>query len=133
MNAMGELIAARRKELGMTQKEVAAKLNVTDKAVSKWERGIAFPDIQSIPLLAEALEMSVVELMDAQEGPKEEEAPMKQTFRAMLELILKVIPLAMGVAVAALSAMKQLEVNAGLTMLGIGLFCMALGNLSEKE
>ena len=133
MNTMGELIAARRKELGMTQKELAAKMNVTDKAVSKWERGIAFPDIQSVPQLAEILEMSVVELMDAQEGPKEEEAPMKQTFQAMLDLIFKVVPLAMGVAVAALSVMKQLESNAGLGMLGIGMFCMALGNLSEQE
>lgn len=133
MNTMGELIAARRKELGMTQKELAAKMHVTDKAVSKWERGIALPDIQSVPQLAEVLEMSVVELMDAKEGPKGEEAPMKQTFKAMMDLIFKVVPLAMGVAVVALSALKQLDVNGGLCMLGIGMFCMALGNLSEKE
>ena len=40
MNSMGEMIAARRKELGMTQKELAQQMNVTDKAVSKWERNI---------------------------------------------------------------------------------------------
>lgn len=133
MNTMGEIIAARRKELGMTQKELAAKLNVTDKAVSKWERGLAFPDINSVPRLAEVLDVSVVELMDSQSDEKTEEAPMKQTFKEMIDLILKVVPLAMGVAVAVLSVMKQLDTNAGLGMLGIGLFCLALRNLPENN
>lgn len=132
MNTMGEIIAARRKELGMTQKELAAKLNVTDKAVSKWERGLAFPDISSIPQLAEVLDVSVAELMDAQSDEKQEEAPMKETFKEMMDLILRVVPLGMGVAVAVLSVMKQLDANAGLGMLGIGLFCLALRNLPEK-
>lgn len=133
MNTMGEIISARRKELGMTQKELAAKMNVTDKAVSKWERGIAFPDINSVPRLAEVLEVSVVELMDAQDGTKQEEAPMKHAVKETIDLILRVVPLAMGVAVAALSAMRQLDANAGLGMLGLGLFCLALRGLSENE
>lgn len=37
----GQLIAARRKELGLTQKQLAGQLNVSDRAVSKWERGIS--------------------------------------------------------------------------------------------
>ena len=41
----GKLIASLRKELGLTQVELAEKLNVSDKAVSKWERGISFPDV----------------------------------------------------------------------------------------
>lgn len=132
MNTMGEIIAARRKELSMTQKELAAKLNVTDKAVSKWERGLAFPDINSIPQLAEVLGVSVVELMDSQTQEKEEASPMKHTLKETVDLILRVVPLAMGVAVAVLSAMKSLDVNAGLSMLGLGLFCLALRNLPEK-
>lgn len=39
--SMADVISSRRKELGMTQKELADKLNITDKAVSKWERGIS--------------------------------------------------------------------------------------------
>ena len=39
--SMAEVISSRRKELGMTQKELAEKLNITDKAVSKWERGVS--------------------------------------------------------------------------------------------
>ena len=52
---MGDLIAARRKELGMTQKDLADRLNITDKAVSKWERNLACPDINTIPKLADLL------------------------------------------------------------------------------
>lgn len=39
--SMGEIIAALRREKGMTQKELADMLNITDKAVSKWERGVS--------------------------------------------------------------------------------------------
>lgn len=42
---MGKLILKLRKEKGMTQKDLAAKLQITDNAVSKWERGMACPDI----------------------------------------------------------------------------------------
>lgn len=133
MNTMGEIISARRKELGMTQKELAAKLNVTDKAVSKWERGLAFPDISSIPQLAEVLEISVAELMDAQSEEKTEEAPMKETFKEMIDLIFKVIPVAMSVAVVALSLMGNLESDSGFFMLGLGMFCLAMRNLLENH
>ena len=132
MNTMGEIIAARRKELGMTQKELAAKMNVTDKAVSKWERGLALPDINSVPQLAEVLEMSVVELIDSQTQEKQDESSMKHTLKETVDLLLRVMPLAMGVAVAVLSAMHQLDANGGLGMLGIGMFCLALRNLPEK-
>ena len=59
----GCFVANRRKELHMTQKDLAAKIHVTDKAVSKWERGLGFPDINTIEDLANALEISISELM----------------------------------------------------------------------
>lgn len=59
----GAFIAECRKEKNMTQADLAVKLNVTDKAVSRWERGIGFPDINTIEPLASALEISVLELM----------------------------------------------------------------------
>ena len=62
-NKMGAFIAQVRKERGGTQLELAQKINVTDKAVSKWERGVGFPDIKIIEALAEALGVSVSELM----------------------------------------------------------------------
>ena len=59
----GAFIAQLRKEQGLTQKELADKLNVTDKAVSKWETGKGFPDVKLLEPLARALGVSLVELM----------------------------------------------------------------------
>ena len=63
---LGQFIAEIRKEKEMTQAELAVKLHVTDKAVSKWERGLGLPDINSIEPLAEALGISIAEVMQAE-------------------------------------------------------------------
>jgi len=62
----GQFIAQLRREGGMTQKQLAARLNVTDKAVSKWETGKGFPDIKLMEALAEALDVTLVELIQCQ-------------------------------------------------------------------
>lgn len=59
----GAFLAQCRKDKGWTQKDLAERLNVTDKAVSKWERGLGFPDIKLIEPLACLLGVSVLELM----------------------------------------------------------------------
>lgn len=63
---LGQFIAEIRKEQNMTQAELASKLHVTDKAVSKWERGLGLPDINSIEPLADALGISVAEVMQSE-------------------------------------------------------------------
>lgn len=125
----GNIIAARRKELGMTQLELAEKMNVTDKAVSKWERNLSCPDIGSLPQLAEIFGMSVDELMQCK---PQESALQESEAKKIIALILKVIPLAMGAAVTALSAMGQLDLQSGFGLLGIGLFAVGLSQLQEK-
>ena len=66
MNAssIGEKISELRKERGYTQQELADKIGVTNKAVSKWERGVNFPDMGIIDDLAEALGTTASELME---------------------------------------------------------------------
>ncbi len=59
----GRLITEIRKKKNMTQKDVANYLNVSDRAVSKWERGESYPEITTLPKLAELLEISVDELL----------------------------------------------------------------------
>ena len=59
----GAFISERRKEHHMTQADLAGKVGVTDKAVSRWERGLGFPDINTMEPLAEALDVSLLELM----------------------------------------------------------------------
>ena len=70
-NKFGCFVAERRKELKMTQKDLAAKIQVTDKAVSKWERGLGFPDINTIEDLADALDVSIMELMKSEREKQE--------------------------------------------------------------
>ena len=59
----GEFISQKRKEKKITQKELAKCLHVTDKAVSRWERGLRFPDINTLEPLADALGITLTELM----------------------------------------------------------------------
>ena len=60
---LGLFIAEQRKALGLTQLELAEKLYVTDKAVSRWERGVGLPDINLLEPLAVALQLTVSELI----------------------------------------------------------------------
>ena len=61
---VGTVICEQRKQKGLTQKALAEQLNVTDKAVSKWERDIARPDINTVPRLAEILDIPVERLIN---------------------------------------------------------------------
>ena len=60
---IGKLIAKQRKKLNMTQSELGKKLGVTDKSVSKWERGVNVPDISIIVPLCNILNISTDELL----------------------------------------------------------------------
>jgi len=59
----GQLISQARKERGMTQQQLAEQLNITAAAVSKWERGHSFPDISILEMLADTLDVSVIDLI----------------------------------------------------------------------
>lgn len=60
---IGGLIAALRKASGMTQKDLAEKLNVSDKSVSRWERDDGAPDLSLIPVIAEVFGVTCDELL----------------------------------------------------------------------
>ena len=124
---MAEVITNRRKELGLTQKELAEKLNITDKAVSKWERGAACPDTATIPKLAGVLGISIEELMTA----KPAESSGHRGGEYLVDLILKAVPLAMGIAVAVTAILGELNMKDGFSMLGIGLACLAIREMRQ--
>lgn len=127
--SMGEIISTLRKEKGMTQKDIADKLGITDKAVSKWERDVAFPDTAAIPKLAEILGVSVEELMQAKAVPVNGH----KGAGYLINIILKAVPLAMGVAVTVTSILGELDMKSGFTMLGVGLACVGAYLLKEKN
>ena len=70
--ATGGLIARRRKEKNWSQGELAERLHVTDKAVSKWETGRGIPSVELLEPLAEALDLTVSELLSGRELTPEE-------------------------------------------------------------
>lgn len=72
---MGRFIAERRKDKHMTQKDFARMLNITDKAVSKWERGISCPDISLLPSVADILGVTIHELLNGEQSNTEPEGP----------------------------------------------------------
>lgn len=59
----GRFICENRKKHGLSQKELAEQLHITDKAVSKWERGISFPDISLLIPLSEILDVRLYDLL----------------------------------------------------------------------
>ncbi|HJA29135.1 MAG TPA: helix-turn-helix domain-containing protein [Candidatus Olsenella pullicola] len=126
----GATISSLRKEKGLTQLELAQQMGVTDKAVSKWERNLSFPDVASLPKLAEVLGTSVDELLEVKTAAQEE--PAGPRVPALVELVLKAVALAMGVGVTALTIMDEVEPRNALGLPGIGVACLALVQLMHS-
>lgn len=124
----GMMVSSLRKEKGMTQLELADKMGVTDKAVSKWERDLSYPDINSIGKLAEILGVSVDELMQNKTNIKENESN-----NDIVETVFKAVGAAMGIAVVVLSVLGELDTKTAFIMLGIGLASVSMSLLKDKE
>ena len=78
---IGQFIFEKRKALGLTQQELAEKLQITNKAVSKWETGDGMPDIQLLSPLAQELGVTVDEILNGEEKIKEEpQSPLIQKY-----------------------------------------------------
>ncbi|HKM17438.1 MAG: helix-turn-helix domain-containing protein [Firmicutes bacterium] len=67
---MGDFIAALRKSKGLTQKEVAERLNISNKTVSKWERGDGYPEVSLIPAIAELFGVTTDEIFKGERVPE---------------------------------------------------------------
>ncbi len=128
MKSIGETISSLRKAKGMTQNELAEKMNVTDKAVSKWERDLSCPDVNTISKLADVLGVSVEELLKAK---KQEDTNSK--VKDIFNLVLKAVAMAMGIAVVVLNILGEIDVKSSIIMLGIGLACTGIYLLENKE
>lgn len=74
MNIIAKKITYKRKVLGMTQRELAEKLNVSDKTLSRWETGKQIPDALMIPQIADALEMTINEIYGAEDEESENDS-----------------------------------------------------------
>lgn len=132
---IGQEIARLRKEKNMTQLQLADLMNVTDKAVSKWERGLSYPSFKTIQKLAEVLEVPLEDFIDieSEDNMRKEDLAINENLKQVTKVIFKAISLAMGIAVVVLSILKELDISSGFIMLGIGLFSLALDSLRNNK
>lgn len=136
---LGARIGAMRREKGWTQLELAEKMAVTDKAVSKWERDLSWPDAASLPRLAALFGLTVDQLIGGEERPVGEESSLGRSFQgeqdlgALFSLICKALTVALGAAAAALSALGELDSQSGFTLLGLGLACAGMALLKGEK
>lgn len=86
---IGANIASYRKRSGLTQAGLAEKLNYSDKAVSKWERGESIPDVLTLMQLAEQFEITVADLLEDPNALPEKTSPFQQAMGQVSEKALK--------------------------------------------
>ena len=115
MNAenIGALISRLRKEKGMTQQELADKLQITDKAVSKWERGLACPDISILPQVAEILGVNVDDLLSNPQTDKWRSFKelSKDDVKEMFFLLIRCVSLALSIGGLVIYLMGKLSIS----------------------
>lgn len=127
---IGETISSLRKQNNMTQSELAKKMNVTDKAVSKWERNLSYPDITSISKLAKILGVDSSYLIDlcSEKNVKED----KVRNNDLINNACIAVSLAMGIAVIVLNIFNQVEIKNAITLLSIGLVSISFYMLNNR-
>lgn len=80
---IGKFIATSRKQKGLTQTELADRLNITDRAVSKWERGKGCPDISLLEDLSKILDVSIIELLKGEKTNKKQKLEKEELIYSM--------------------------------------------------
>ena len=112
---IGSFIAALRKANGLTQKELAEKLNVSDKAVSRWERDECYPDLTMIPALAEIFGVSCDELLNGGRINSEERQPRQEQKTAkQIDFLINRVRASFAVHSAGIYALSALGLLAAL-------------------
>ena len=137
----GQFIARIRKEKKMTQAELAEKIHVTDKAISRWERGLGFPDIQTLEPLAQVLGISVLELMRSEKKKPTGDMDTTETQYTQKE-VAEMLQNADDISKQLKKQDKNANIIAGILVIGVGALAWAtkiaslggglvLGGLSE--
>ena len=129
---IGEKIKQKRKEKNMTQQELAKKLNITDKAVSKWERNLSYPDISIRPLLCEILDMDTNDFLGLEQNKLDFKNLNKSDFSEMINLTAKCVGLALGIGVLVLNILKEISVNDSIILLSLCIVCFGIVLLQKK-
>lgn len=121
--SLGSILTELRKQNNMTQVDLAEKMCVTDKAVSKWERDISCPNIETIQKLADFFNIPVNELLSAKSSSKKNN---------IITLIFNAVALAMGISVLVLMIMDSIDIKNAVIMLAAGLGALSINLLKSK-
>ncbi|MCX4361081.1 helix-turn-helix domain-containing protein [Mucispirillum schaedleri] len=121
--SLGSILTELRKQNNMTQADLAEKMCVTDKAVSKWERDISCPNIETIQKLADFFNIPVNELLSAKSSSKKNN---------IITLIFNAVALAMGISVLVLMIMDSIDIKNAVIMLAAGLGALSINLLKSK-
>lgn len=139
----GKRIRSLRKEKGWTQKDLADRIHVTDKAISKWERGLNYPDLSLFEILANVLETSVADLLGIEDSSaeglleavalisEEEKNALKREFRnrIWLSIVVEAVILISQIFVSKILADNQLYGNPQILTAGMSGFTgLLIGN-----
>lgn len=124
--SLGKIIAELRKENNMTQMDLAEKMCITDKAVSKWERDISCPDIKTINKLAEIFNVDINILLNTKVNTKSIKT------HSIINQILSSVAVAMGVACIVLLLINKVDIKDAILMLAIGLTSIGIYILKNK-
>ena len=136
---IGKFIQEKRKEKKLTQSEVAEKLNITDRAISKWENGVCLPDAGTMPELCEILGISINDLFSGEKvDMKENEKKLEENLLEMtkikeqkdkmllrLEIVLEVIVMIFFIALIMVAAYVEMETYLRIILI-IGAFILLI-------
>ncbi len=143
--SIGTFIAALRRANGMTQKDLAEKLNVSDKAVSRWERDESLPDLMLLPVIADIFHITVDELLrgerkteDEQEAAPDPARLKKQTKRVLTVQLNRLRSSnCIAIYIGALGVMAAIVCNFGFSrgLIGfcIGVVCIAVKSEAKRS
>lgn len=133
---IGGFIADCRKQKGLTQNQLAGKLGVTDKAVSKWENGKSMPDVSLFTSLCDSLGITLNELLagehiaDEKLKEKSEEVLMeviKSKKSSVFIQIMSSIFMGIGIALFFVPTIEDLSRNTGMAVVVVGLLLLVAG------
>jgi len=120
---IGRFISTKRKEKNITQSELAEKLNITDRAISKWENGVCLPDASNMPELCEILDITINDLFSG------EVVDMKDNEKRLENNLLEMVKIKESRDKELLS----MEIFMGIIMTIVMLFCIFIASLVNMQ
>jgi len=121
--SLGTIISERRKIMGLTQTDLANKLEVTEQAVSKWERDQSCPDVSTFAKLAETLGLSSDELLSIKENRKIEKT---KAIDSIFGKILKIIAVVVAGVVIITNIIGVIDVQLSFVLVGVAILCLSV-------